>query len=347
MEAQKWFDQRSQDLSDQEQKFISESRTLRERLAQEEKDRQEREIEATRKLAEAQKQRAELSEQREKDQKEAARKLRRRAIAAAGAAAAAVILFVISTVMWRAANVQRALAEEQALRARAAADAAQQALTNSFFRTIGVSGQGVPPRDEREALWELAQLDRANAAVRDKLLKQWFGTAEAFMRGEARNGQGFRAVTRLNLEYHQLAISDAAELRQRLAAALENPQETDYYRLSSLSSALAALAAKMEPQAVAEIAKGFATALENPQETDSNRLSSLGSALAALAAKMELQAAAEIAKGFAAALENPQETDSNRLSTLGGALVVLAAKMEPQAAAEIAKGLGESAGNGI
>jgi hypothetical protein len=65
---------------------------------------------------------------------------------------------------------------------------------------------------------------------------------------------------------------------------LENPQETDSARLSSLGSALAALAAKMEPQAAAEIAKGLATALENPQKTDSDRLSSLGKSLAAFCA---------------------------------------------------------------
>ena len=35
IEAQKWFDQRSQDLSDQERKFISASRALRERLERE------------------------------------------------------------------------------------------------------------------------------------------------------------------------------------------------------------------------------------------------------------------------------------------------------------------------
>src|SRR6202030_14654 len=57
IEAQKWFDQRSQDLSDQERKFISASRALREWLAREERDRQEREIGAARKLAEEQKQR--------------------------------------------------------------------------------------------------------------------------------------------------------------------------------------------------------------------------------------------------------------------------------------------------
>ena len=220
---------------------------------------------------------------------------------------------------------------------------AQDALTDSFFRTIGVSNGNIPTRDEREALWELAQLDRANAAVRGKLLNRWFGTADAFIRGKARGGQGFRAATGLNLDYHRLATSNAAELGRRLAAALENPQETDSDRLSHLGDALAALANKMEPQAAAEIARRgaqrLAAALENPQETDSDRLSRLGDALAALANKMEPQAAAEIAKGLAAVLENPQETNSYRLLRLGNALAALANKMEPQAAAEIAKGL--------
>jgi hypothetical protein len=48
IEAQKWFDRRSQGLSDQEQKFISASREERERLAREEKERQGRELEAAR-----------------------------------------------------------------------------------------------------------------------------------------------------------------------------------------------------------------------------------------------------------------------------------------------------------
>src|SRR5271165_6088343 len=95
IEAQKWFDQRSQDLSDQERKFISASRELRERLAREERERQKRDLEAARELAEEQKRRAELSEVREKEQKEAARKLWRRAIWAAGAAVAALILLAV------------------------------------------------------------------------------------------------------------------------------------------------------------------------------------------------------------------------------------------------------------
>ena len=123
--------------------------------------------------------------------------------------------------------LQKIAAEEQAHRAEIAAQMAQHALTDSFFRTIGVSNEKIPTRDEREALWELAQLDRANAAVRGNLLNRWFGTADAFMRGAARGGQGFRASTGLNVEYHRLVTSDAAELGHRLAAALENLQETD------------------------------------------------------------------------------------------------------------------------
>ena len=119
IEAQKWFDQRSQDLSDQERKFISASHALRERLAREEKEQQERDLEAARRLAEEQKRRAELSEEREKEQKEAAeklrqaaRKLRRRAIGAAGAAVAAVILLILSVVTWRKSESARTAAND-------------------------------------------------------------------------------------------------------------------------------------------------------------------------------------------------------------------------------------------
>jgi tetratricopeptide (TPR) repeat protein len=117
-----------------------------------------------------------------------------------------------------------------------------------------------------------------------------------------------------------------AEIAKGLAAAIENPKETSD-RLSSLGSALAAVAAKMEPQAAAEIARRGAqrlpAAMENPKETVSDRLSSLGSALEALAVEMEPQAAAELAKGLAAAMENPKETNSDRLLSLGKTLAAL------------------------
>jgi hypothetical protein len=76
VEAQKWFDERSQDLSDQERKFISASREERERLAREEKEWQQRE------LAEA--------EKRRQEQAAAAKSLRRLAWVLAAVALAAV-----------------------------------------------------------------------------------------------------------------------------------------------------------------------------------------------------------------------------------------------------------------
>ena len=89
IEAQKWFDQRSQDLSDQERKFISASRELRERLAREERERQERELETARKLEKAQRERAEEAEKKAAEQ----RRLVRRAWMVA---AAFVVLFAAS-----------------------------------------------------------------------------------------------------------------------------------------------------------------------------------------------------------------------------------------------------------
>src|SRR5262249_29916486 len=82
-------------------------------------------------------------------------------------------------------------AEDQTKIAKERLLAAQLALTDSFFRTIGVSYDNFPPRDEREALWELAQLDRSNGAVRANLLNRWFATEDAFNRAENHNGRVF------------------------------------------------------------------------------------------------------------------------------------------------------------
>jgi tetratricopeptide (TPR) repeat protein len=90
VEAQKWFDQRNQDLSDEERKFISASREERERLARDERERQIRELEAAQKSAS---------------------KLRRRAFLAAGAACVALILLAVSFFVWRKSESARTAAE--------------------------------------------------------------------------------------------------------------------------------------------------------------------------------------------------------------------------------------------
>jgi hypothetical protein len=219
----------------------------------------------------------------------------------------------------------------------------------------------------------LAQIDRANAAVRRDLLNRWFATPDAFERGAARGGQGFLAAVGLNVEYLRDALAalankmepqDAAEMseetlneevrwpkarideleaEERLAAV---EQETNPYLLLRCGHELvAALTNGMEPQAAAEIARRgaqrLAAALENPRMTDADELLSLGSTLATLANKMEPHAAAEIARRgaqrLAAALENPRITNASLLSGLGDTLAALANGMEPQAAAEIAR----------
>jgi WD40 repeat protein len=94
IEAQKWLDQRSQDLSDQERKFISAGREERERLAREKQERYERELETTRKLVEEQRLRAQLSE-------DAGEALRRRAWIAGGLGSLALVvgLFLIGATL--------------------------------------------------------------------------------------------------------------------------------------------------------------------------------------------------------------------------------------------------------
>ena len=164
--AEEWDASHRGELSIDEAAFLRRSREAQQQ-------REATELETARKLTVALRERAEEAEKREQEQKVAAEKLEEAA---------------------QKLRAERAAAEEQGRIAQAAADAAQHALTDSFFRTIGISSAYITPRDEREALWELVQLDRANAAVRDNLLKRWFGTAEAFMRGEARGGQGFRAT---------------------------------------------------------------------------------------------------------------------------------------------------------
>jgi tetratricopeptide (TPR) repeat protein len=105
------------------------------------KQRETNELEAARTLAEAQKQRAELSEQREQEQKEAAAKLRqaalkqrRRAIAAAVAAAAALILLALSVVGIYREKIAVGRAEQSEIAANDARDHADDLISAMLFR---------------------------------------------------------------------------------------------------------------------------------------------------------------------------------------------------------------------
>ena len=81
------------------------------------KQREKTELEAAQTLAQALKERAEEAEKHANEQKESANKLRRRALAATGAAVAALILLTVSFLMWRAAQEQAKIANDQRLAA--------------------------------------------------------------------------------------------------------------------------------------------------------------------------------------------------------------------------------------
>jgi WD40 repeat protein len=114
IEAQKWFDQRSQDLSDQEREFISASCALRERLTLEERQRQEHELQAAQKLARTEAERAD-------HQAKAAARLR-------GFVVAMVVLCLLTIMAAFFAQLQRQEAVRQAQMAERARLDAEQAI---------------------------------------------------------------------------------------------------------------------------------------------------------------------------------------------------------------------------
>ena len=138
--------------------------------------------------------------------------------------------------MWQCDILQRVLRGKSAFSGLTLASASGKSMVfdiQLWLPEIPARHEHSPFSDEREALWELAQLNSANATVCENLLIRWFGTADTYERGNARDGQGFRAAIGLNVEYHRLATRSEAELGGRLAAALGNPRETDPYRVSA------------------------------------------------------------------------------------------------------------------
>ena len=249
------------------------------------------------------------------------------------------LILVIALILLVAAGVSLWL-----MRNANKAKAAQEALTRSFARTIGVSDEPAP--EERAALWELAELDLANTPVREKVIDHWFQTEESIDRAFKRQAQGLRAAVGLNLAVRNHSASKATETADGLAkAALENSIDPYAYgyRMSSLGGTLAALAARMEPKDVASVADRVATALENSRDTDASyrlsslgQVSSLGDTLAALAARMEPKDAAKVADRVAKALENWKDISDYFMSSVGQALAALAARIEPKEAASVA-----------
>jgi tetratricopeptide (TPR) repeat protein/energy-coupling factor transporter ATP-binding protein EcfA2 len=167
IEAQKWFDQRSQDLSDQERKFIARSREKRERLARAEKERQQSE------LAEA--------EKRRREQVAAAKSVRRLAWVLAAVALGAVGTAIY--VFWQKneaeirrqeaeiakanANRQEAIARENANKEKTSRNAAEERAKIAESRRLVAQAsekKANDARDQADALINFMLYD-----LRDKL----------------------------------------------------------------------------------------------------------------------------------------------------------------------------------
>ena len=152
------------------------------------------------------------------------------------------------------AKISEEKAKISAVRSKNAKAAAQEALTRSFVRTIGVSEKDkeLAP-DERAALWELAELDPANEPVREKVIDHWFQTEESVGRALKRQAQGLHAAVGLNLAVRNHSAAKATEMVERQG-------------IDATPGLNAAASAALEPKDVASVADRLAKALENPKQ---------------------------------------------------------------------------------
>ena len=165
----------------------------------------------------------------------------------------------------------------QANTARSARLHAQDALVDTYLRTIGVSGEIYTPSDEREALWELAELAAGEVRVREQLIDRWLqtpdlaGGASLRRRGTAGCGRAERrpeeprgpadrrtwptgSPARWRIRGKAMRTAgkiragrggpspwmepeDAARVVQRLAETLEKPETSEEFRPWHLSRA--------------------------------------------------------------------------------------------------------------
>jgi tetratricopeptide (TPR) repeat protein len=231
IEAQKWFDQRNADLSNQERAFVATSRALRERLEREELEEQQKELAQARALAQ--------------ERWHTASKLRRLALVAAGAAVAALIFFVVSAVETGREKSARDSAEHSALTANAARDQADSLINFMLF-------------DLREKLQPLGRLSILDAVVEkakqylDHLPKDAVTVSRLRQQsvtlnnlGDVLSAQG-RLWEALNAYQQGLAIVKRLADQDTSNALLQHDLSVSYERVSDVLSAQGQLEGALE-----------------------------------------------------------------------------------------------------
>ncbi len=257
--------------------------------------------------------------------------------------------------------------------ANKAAKNATDRITLSLQRLVGNSADDEVSPEEKDALWDIADLGQEHAPVRLELLKHWFSGALEFTKGTRPSSDGIGSAIGLSLEHRDESWKLAAALAGRMVehgtADFDDSDEAWQFlgrflppaqqgeiidkllvgtdQGTASSTALSDLALLLTLPAWAELvgtadaerskqwAERLVQAFENPQETASSLLSSLASSLAALASKLDAAAAAPLAERLVKALENTPETGSDRLSRLASSLAALTAKLDAAAATPV------------
>ena len=94
---------------------------------------------------------------------------------------------------------------------------AEDALTTSYVRVIGFNDE--LSRGEATTLWDLAELDDDNVAVRQDVINSWFGSVDHLHRATQRSAAGLLAATGLNPKMIALARAKASLLIQNTLPA--------------------------------------------------------------------------------------------------------------------------------
>jgi len=219
-----------------------------------------------------------------------------------------------------------------------AKEAAELALTRSFVRTVGTSGEATPSADEHEALWELAELDTANENVRKEVINRWTQSDDLLVRALNADSRGLHAAIGLNPSLWALFHSKANVMAPHLVTALTGRQ--DYWeagRSEKVRTTLEGIAAWLDSTNAALIAKNLVPDLRGLEELDSDRRNTLGIALAALATRLDSTNATPVAKSLVSTLRDAE--DPVHLHMFSLALVALAPRLDPTNAAPLAMDL--------
>jgi hypothetical protein len=217
-----------------------------------------------------------------------------------------------------------------AIRARDAQAKVESTLVDKFWRTLGVDDDSISNYEERDSLWDLAELEIP--AVRKRLIERWFQSEASFVRGNRREGLAFRAAGELDPEIRTAVRLAARGLMPVLLARLQK----DPKDFSASVKNTADLFQRLDSAAARDFWKELLYTASLDPEKDAQRLPDLAILLDATLPRTN-GADAEL---FAARLAASLETTSDYAFLVGSAVLApLADHLEPPQVERLAQRL--------